>query len=312
MRETCANYLVRFYVPYRRFEMDHSENRKNKIIRIIYTILTTALFVAVLLIILHPGLVDKVFCQELRYPNMTALMDQMDESYRTIPVALETAVKDYPWTQEKNILQSYELADWEVGGVDFQREEPSLALNGMMVEPITLSGTATEPIWPALTAERMHLDKGVYYVTSGVEETDVFCFLEGRNKDVSIWVSEGLGEDIFVVSDPYEFWDGYSLNLFIDQGHPAEKVTIHPRLVKILDYDPNMGLEQVLIWSGINRHAWDNLPREEQDIMIRTIRNRASDCAWASIVFDDGTGIRVDREETKKGAVKLLGIIDGE
>ncbi len=293
-------------------QKNNLENRAHRQKRITGIILTAAMYAAVLLFILRPDILDRAFLQELRYPQMTALMDQMEESYRTIPAGLKDVVKDYPWPKEENILRSYDLADWEVGGVDFQREEPSLALNGMMVEPITLSGVATEPIWPALTAERMHLDKGVYYVTSGVEETDVFCFLEGRNKDVSIWVSEGLGEDIFVVSDPYEFWDGYSLNLFIDQGHPAEKVTIQPRLVKILDYDPNMGLEQVLIWSGINRHAWDNLPREEQDIMIRTIRNRASDCAWASIVFDDGTGIRVDREETKKGAVKLLGIIDGE
>ncbi len=291
-------------------QKNHKETKTNKKTRIVGIIFAAILYATVLLIILRPDILDRALLQELRYPEMTALMNQMEESYQTIPAGLKDVVKDYPWPQEENILQSYELADWEVGGVEFRREEPSLALNGMMVETISLSGTATEPIWPALTARRMFLTPGIYYVTSGVEKTDVFCFLEGRNQDVSIWVSEGLGEDIFTVSDPFEFWDGYSLNLSIDQGRSMEGVKLHPRLVKVLDYFPDAETEQVLIWSGIGRQAWDDLSKKERDIMIRIIRDRASDCAWASIVFDDGTGIRVGREETEEGRASVLGIVD--
>ncbi len=258
------------------------------------------LYLVVIAVILRPTIIDKIVLKELRYPDMQVIMDHMDESYHIIPVELESAVDDYPWAQNDNLLVSFGFANWEVGGVQLQNEG----------QTVTLEGMATEPVWPSVVADRFRLDPGVYYVTSGVKDTDVFCFLDGRNKDASIWVAEDLGEDIFIVSDPFEYWDGYSLNLFIEQGHPTETVTLTPRLVKVLDYSPAMKQEQILIWSKISRQAWNDLSQKEQDIMIRTIRDRSTDCAWASIVFDDGTGIRVDREETEEGRVSVLGIVD--
>ncbi len=274
--------------------------KRERLIRKLNILLTVILYLVVIAVVLRPGFIDRHVLQELRYPDMQAIMDHMDESYRIIPVELESAAENYPWAQNENLLVSFGFANWEVGGVQLRNEG----------ETVTLEGAATDSVWPSVAADRFRLDPGVYYVASGIKDTDVFCFLDGRNKDVSVWISEDLGEDIFIVSDPYEFWDGYSLNLHIEQGHPTETVTLTPRLVKVLDYSPAMKQEQILIWSKISRQAWDDLSEKEQDIMIRTIRDRSKECAWASIVFDDGTGIRVDREDTEEGSISVLGIVD--
>lgn len=59
-------------------QKNNLENRAHRQKRITGIIPTAAMYAAVLLFILCPDILDRAFLQELRYPQMTALMNRME------------------------------------------------------------------------------------------------------------------------------------------------------------------------------------------------------------------------------------------
>ena len=253
-----------------------------------------------LVIVIRPGLLGLPFAWEERYRWIRDVMEHSTETYRELPADVGGLMESYPWSDKENLLLSLGLAEQAIAGVKVKPVNDTLLLEG----------TAEEAVWAGITTRQFQLEPGIYYISSGISSHEVFCYLEGWDEGTSYWQVENLGENVFCVTDPNAFSDGYRFTMYVDGGQTVDQLRLSPRLVKLADLSEEMKWMGIHIWSGVSREKWNALSQKQQKFLLNVLCRQSPDCEWASVVFDDGTGIEYRDGKLMEGRTRMLGMVE--